>query len=284
MSTPQLPDEKELFSARLISSERITAPEAREEVRHLVFKTETPGFDVRTGQSIRVFAPGQYGNRYHPRLYSIADPERETEDGSEFTLCVRRHRYVDDFNGEQYPGIASNFLCDLKPGDAISFTGPFGLAFPVPSDRKAALLMIGTGTGIAPFRAFVRHLHENLGGWEGKIRLFYGAPTGLEMLYMNEENHDLANYFDEKTFQAFQALSPRPAFDLPADVGSALKQNAGEVWEMLQNTMTQVFIAGPQHLLVQTETALVDIAGSVDAWAKKKAELQAAERWHEVLY
>lgn len=275
---------EEFLSATLVSSQRITSPEAKEDVRHLVFRTDDPVFQPRTGQSIRVLAPGQYGNVYHPRFYSIADPEHETEQGTEFALCVRRHLYIDDFNGEQYPGIASNFLCDLKPGERIQFTGPVGLAFPIPEDRQAGLLMIGAGTGIAPFRAFVRHIHEHLGGWQGQVRLFYGAPTGLEMLYMNDENHDLANYFDQNTFKAFQALSPRPAFNLPADLAAALKQNAGEVWNLLQAPGTHAFIAGPKTLLAGTEKALAEIAGSAEAWAAKKAELEDDGRWHEVLY
>ena len=43
------------------------------------------------------------------------------------------------------------------------------------------------GTGIAPFRAFVKHLYRDIGDWRGQVRLFYGARSGLELLYMNDE-------------------------------------------------------------------------------------------------
>ena len=216
MTTTATIDDAPVFSAQLVNARRITPATSREEVLHMVFRMPDDVFHADPGQSIRVLAPGQFGNKYHARLYTIADPAEQRGDSKQFTLCVKRCNYVDEFNGQEYRGVASNYLCDLKPGDSIKFTGPVGLAFPVPADRGADMLMIGMGTGIAPFRAFIRHIYEKLGGWQGKVRLFFGARTGLEMLYMNDENNDLANYYDQKTFKAFQAVSPRPAFAAPA--------------------------------------------------------------------
>ena len=284
MTNLSTPNESALLSAKLISSTRITPDESPEEVRHLVFRTDDLGFDAKAGQSIRVMAPGQYGNRFHTRLYTIADQETQNVDNSEFTLCVRRCFYIDDFSGEEYQGVASNYLCDLKPGQSIKFDGPVGLVFPVPANKKADLLMIGMGTGIAPFRAYIRHLYEKLGGWEGKVRLFYGARTGLEMLYMNDENKDLALYFDQKSFKAIQAISPRPAMKAPVAIDQAIDQNAAEVLEMLQSSEAHVFIAGAEAMLEPVDKALSKVAGSADAWQKIKAGLVADGRWNEVLY
>ncbi len=284
MSSQNEPEQSRLYSATLIRSARITAEESPEEVRHLVFRTADPSFDCRTGQSIRVMAPGQFGNKHHPRFYTIADPEEQTEDGAEFALCVRRCHYIDDYSGEQYRGVASNYLCDLKPGESIAFAGPFGMAFPVPENRKAGILMIGMGTGIAPFRAFIRHIYESLGGWQGKVRLFYGARSGLEMLYMNDENSDLANYYDKKTFKAFQAVSPRPSFGAPVEMDKALEAHASEVWTMVKAADTHVFVAGAKAMLGMVDKAMAGMAGSADAWQQRKAELVAGGRWNEILY
>lgn len=283
-SQPPRSDETELHHATLVRSERITPPDSAEEVRHLVFRTSNVSFRSGSGQSIRVMAPGQYGNRYHARYYSIAEPEQEGEGGTEFALCVRRCFYIDDFSGEEYQGRASNYLCDLRPGESISFAGPVDSMFQIPANPEAGILMIGMGTGIAPFRAFIRHIYDTLGGWKGKVRLYYGARTGLEMLYMNDENNDLANYYDRETFKAFQAVSPRPSFDAPVALDKALEQNAEEVWDMIRDPATHVFVAGVKGMLETVEQALARIAGSVEEWNRTKSGLIAGGRWNEILY
>lgn len=284
MTTQQQSDEGPLYSGTLVRSERITPLVSPEEVRNLVFRTEDLSFDGRTGQCIRVLAPGQFGNKYHARLYSIADVDDYGSEATEFTLCVRRCHFVDDFNGQEYPGVASNYLCDLNPGAAIRFHGPVGYPFDVPDNVKADLLMIGMGTGIAPFRGLVRNIYRQSGGWEGRVRLYHGARSGLEMLYMNEENKDLSLYYDQATFRAFQAVSPRPHFDAPVAIDQAIVQNAAEVWDMLQGADTRVFIAGPQALLAVVEKALAGCAGSAEAWSAARSALTAEGRWQEVLY
>jgi ferredoxin--NADP+ reductase len=65
----------------------------------------------------------------------------------------------------------------------------------VPEDDTANLLMIGTGTGIAPFRAFIKRIFDQRGGWKGQVRLFYGARSGMELLYMNLVRNDLEHYY-----------------------------------------------------------------------------------------
>ena len=78
-----------VHAAELISSHRITPESSREEVRQLLFRTNDLAFDGVPGSCIRLLAPGQYGNKHHVRLYSIADQERAGS-RTEFALCVRR--------------------------------------------------------------------------------------------------------------------------------------------------------------------------------------------------
>ena len=272
------------YVATLVRAERITPADSPEEVKHLVFRSDSNNPLCQAGQCIRVLAPGQHGNKHHPRLYLVAEPETGGKDGGEFALCVKRHDYIDDFNGERYPGVASNYLCDLKAGANIEFAGPFGYPFEVPADRKADLLLIGMGTGIAPFRALIRTIYEKIGSWDGRVRLFYGARTGLEMLYMNDTNKDLAQYVYQPTFKAFQALSPRPAFDVPVELDKAIERNAAEVWDMLQKPDTHAYMAGVGDMFPRIEQALVNIAGSDAAWRQIRETMKSAGRWHEVIY
>lgn len=272
-----------IYPATLVRAERITPANSPEDVRHLVFRRDDLSFQCRMGQCVRVMAPGHYGNKYHPRLYLVADNVAERDGGIEFAICVKRHNYIDDFNGERYPGIASNYLCDLKVGDQAEFTGPFGYPFAMPTDRRAGIIMIGMRTGIAPFRALIRTIYETYGSWDGKVRLFYGARSGLEMLYMNDENKDLAQYVNQPTFKAFQAISPRPVFDAPVELDKVIEQNAAEIWEMVQDPLTHVYLAGVGEMQANVENALASVAGST-AWAQAKAAMKASKRWNEVLY
>jgi len=272
-----------IFAAKLLSSERITPKTSREEVRRMIFRTDSVYFDCQVGSCIRVLAPGQYGNPYHTRLYSIADAD-QFDDGAQFEICVRRCSYIDEASGEEYGGVASNYLCDLKPGSDIKFSGPVGYPFVVPENRNANLLMIGMGTGIAPFRGLIRNIYQKHGSWNGKVLLFHGARTGLEQLYMNDANNDIGNYFDQPTFKAFEAVSPRPAFNEPIALGKAIEQNAAEVWEIVNSPDCRVYVAGMKQMLDMIANAMVNIAGSPDAWEAKRNELVAAGRWLEVLY
>jgi len=272
-----------IFSAKLVNSERITPAASREEVRRMVFYTDNLYFDCKVGSCIRVLAPGQYGNPYHTRLYSIADTD-PSDAGARFEICVRRCTFIDEASGEEYAGVASNYLCDLKLGDTIKFTGPVGYPFVVPENPNANLLMIGMGTGIAPFRGLIRMIYEQRGGWKGKVRLFHGARTGLESLYMNDANNDIGNYFDQPTFKAFQAVSPRPAFNAPVALDKTLEQNAAEVWEIMNSPDSRVYAAGVKQMHELIASAMSGIAGSADAWTAKRNEMVAAGRWLEVLY
>jgi ferredoxin--NADP+ reductase len=271
-------------TATLVANQRITSAGSPEDVRRLLFITTDAGFDGRAGQCLRALAPGQCGQRWHERLYSIAELDHADPQRTDFTLLVRRCQVIDEFNGERYDGIASNHLCNLSVGEQMWFTGPVGYPFTIPADHGAGLLLIGAGTGIAPFRGLIRRLYNELGSWQGQVRLFYGARSGLEMLYMNEENADLALYYDRPSFQAFRAVSPQPHFGAPPALNRTLLDHAAEVWAMLQDERTHLFIAGPQALLAQVDAAMTQVAGSAERWAARRAQIQGAGRSHDVLY
>ena len=280
-------DTEQPFQATVVSSERITSEESGIEVRELTLDVQKPDFEFQLGQSVGVLAPGNadFGQKHHFRLYSVADlPERGAAGLPRIKIVVRRTSYIDKYSGEEYPGVASNYLCNLTRGDRIMMSGPYGLAFEVPEEMDANLILIGTSTGIAPFRAFVKHLYRNVPEWKGTITLFYGARSGLELLYMNDKNDDFAQYYDDETFEAFKALSPRPAWAAPIDWEGALAQRGEKLWELLQQPHTYVYIAGLEKMRAELDKAFREIAGSDEKWERRKAELVAGRRWVEVLY
>jgi ferredoxin--NADP+ reductase len=279
-------DTERRYQATLVSSERITGGESDEEVRELVLDMERPETPLRVGHSIGVLAPGgrEFGQEHHFRLYTVADRPEPAGGQTRIRIAVRRCSYIDEFSGERYDGVASNFLCDLQPGDGLLVTGPYELPFGVPEEMDANLVLIGSGTGIAPFRAFVKHLYHDVPEWKGRVWLFHGARSGLEMLYMNDEKDDFAQYYDEDTFQAFKALSPRPDWNEPIAWASAIEERGQELWEMLGSPKTYVYVAGLEKMLDELDKVFANLAGSKEKWERRKAELKAGERWVELVY
>ncbi len=273
------------YQAVVKKTERLT-PAGTEEVREIMLEVKQAGFDCQVDQSFGVLVKtsGEFGKKFHHRLYSVADLPARENGKPLITMLVKRCSYVDEFSGEKYQGIASNYLCDRKAGDEITITGPFGLPFAVPEDKNANLILIGMGTGIAPFRAFIKHIYKNVKGWKGKIRLFYGARSGLELLYLNEKDGDLTNYYDEETFKAFHALSPRPTWSDPIALDAAIEERAEEIFEMLSLANTYVYVAGYEKVKEKLDKAFSNILGSRIKWETRKAELIVGDKWAEVIY
>jgi ferredoxin--NADP+ reductase len=273
------------YQAKVLSTKRLTPPET-DEVREIVLEVQDPDFTCEVDQSFGVLVEtdGEFGKSKHHRLYSVADLPGKQNGRTLITMLVKRCAYVDEFSGEKYDGVASNYLCNRKVGNEITITGPFALPFQVPDDNTANLIMIGMGTGIAPFRAFIKHIYREEGGWQGKVRLFYGARSGLELLYLNDKDGDLTSYYDEDTFEAFSAVSPRPAWSDPIALDVAIEERAAEIIELLSYANTYVYVAGYEKVESVLDKSFSNILGSEEKWKNRKAELVAGKKWAEVIY
>ncbi len=272
------------YQATVKKSERLT-PLNTEEIRELLLEVKESEFECQVDQSFGVLvkAPDDFGNAYHHRLYSVADLPSKKNGKQLITMLVKRCAYVDEFSGESYQGVASNYLCNRKVGDKITITGPFELPFVVPEDKTSNLILIGMGTGIAPFRSFVKHIYKNVTDWKGQIRLFYGARSGLELLYLNDKDGDLTNYYDETTFKAFHALSPRPHWSDPIALDAAIEDRAAEIVELLSQANTYIYVAGYEKVMEMLNKAFSSILGK-EKWETRKAELVAGKKWAEIIY
>jgi len=103
------------------------------------------------------------------------------------------------------PGIVSSYIFNLKPGDEVTVSGPYGNFFA--NDSEAEMVFVGGGTGMAPMRA---HIFDQLKRFKSKrkITFWYGARSRRELFFV-EEFDRLQAEFDN--FQWFVALSePRP--------------------------------------------------------------------------
>ena len=272
--------------AILKSSDRIT-PENTDEVRRLILQIDDPAFRYAAGQSIGVMVPGphEFGNAEHHRRYSIANPvQTGNVEALELELLVRRCFYLDEVSGERYPGVASNYLCDAKPGDKLLITGPYRSPFKIPQDENSNLLMIGTGTGVAPFRAFVKQIYDTHQGWKGDVRLFYGDKGGMNLLYLNDRQGDLSQYYDEATFKAFDAVIDRPLANEADKLEETLEAHMDDCVRMLKDSNTYVYLAGQEKVAEAFDKAMSDALGGEAAWQALKKDLVSRDRWAELLY
>jgi ferredoxin--NADP+ reductase len=267
-------------------SRRIT-PEGTDEVRHITLQVNDPAFQFVEGQSIGVVVPGPhpFGNPFHVRRYSIANARSIPLDtGVALDLLVRRCFYIDEVSGERYPGIASNYLCDAQPGACLRISGPYLSPFKMPLDNRSNLLMIGTGTGIAPFRAFAQLIYERRGDWKGQVRLYYGGRSGLDLMYTNDETTDLANYYDEKTFKAFRALGTRPMMTSSQALARGLADNAEDALRLISEPNTHVFLSGLGKIAAVFDKVMAEREGSPEDWKAIKERMIDEGRWSELLY
>ncbi len=288
MTTLKDYDKSSVRSATVSRSLRIT-PENVPEVRSISLRIDHPDFSYSEGQHVGVIVPGphEFGHDEHFRLYTIANsPLVSDSDTVDIELCVRRCFYIDEFSGELEPGIASNYLCDLRSGDSVSITGPYGGIFKMPEDPHSNLLMIGSGTGIAPFRAFIQHVyHQQKGEWHGELRLYYGARSGAENLYRNDQLNDMDKYYDQKTFHAFEGVSQRPWMSEEDDgLHQLLDDNAAEIWQLIQDPKTYLYLAGLHKTRDNFEHIMLQTAESKARWRWTREEMIEQGRWSELIY
>lgn len=111
------------------------------------------------------------------------------------------------------PGIVSSYIFNLKPGDKVMMSGPYGEFHPI-LDSEREMLWIGGGAGMAPLRSQIMHLTETLKVRDRKMSYFYGARALIEAFYLEDF------YRLEKEFPNF-------SFHLALDKPDPLADEAG---------------------------------------------------------
>jgi len=126
------------------------------------------------------------------------------------------------------PGIVSSYIFNLKPGDKVMMSGPFGEFHPI-LDSEREMLWIGGGAGMAPLRSQIMHLTETLKITDRKMSYFYGARALIEAFYLEDF------YRLEKEFPnfSFHLALDRP--DPKADE-AGVKYTPGFVHQVIYDT------------------------------------------------
>lgn len=275
----------EPLAARVISNELLTEPKA-DEVRHIVLDLKGSNLHYAEGQSIGILPPGNQdsGKPHKLRLYSIASAQSgERNQPGTVGLCVKR-LIEDKEDGSRYHGVASNFLCDVTAGQELRVTGPVGIHFLLPKDDSADLIFIATGTGIAPFRAFLDQIYrERSTPWRGQVYLFFGVKYSSELLYLNDVNNDLGDYLDKPGFHLVSAISreQKNADGSRVYVQHRVEENFEELHRIIHGTFA-LYMCGLKGMDKGIDEVFARKIGT--GWEETKLSLKKSGRWIVEVY
>ncbi len=276
----------EPFSAKVLENRPLT--EGEDEVRHLVIDLTGSDLQYREGQSLGILPPGvqENGRPQKLRLYSIASPRGgDASHPGTVSLCVKRLIEKKE-DGSIYRGVASNYICDLKPGDPVPVTGPVGMHFLLPKDDRTNIVMIATGTGIAPFKSFVEHIYrERTEPWRGTVTLFFGAKYRKELVYCNHLNHELKAFDHRPNFQHVCAISREEINSQGGRmyVQHRMAEHYGALEQLMKDDNFAIYICGLKGMETGIEDVFRERMGAA-AWEEKKQQYKKDGRWIVEVY
>jgi benzoyl-CoA 2,3-epoxidase subunit A len=253
------------------------------DTHHIVLDFGNSPFPVVEGQSIGVVPPGAdaNGRAFHPRQYSVASPRNGERPGyNNLSLTVKR--VLEDHQGQAVRGVASNYLCDLKVGDKVQVTGPFGASFLMPNHPKSHIVMICTGTGSAPMRAMTewRRRLKASGKFEGgQLLLFFGARTQEELPYFGPLQNLPKDFIT--THFAFSRTPGQPK----KHVQDVMREQASVVAHLLADPQSHFYVCGLKSMEEGVLLALRDIAQQAKLnWQEIAVALKREGRLHLETY
>ncbi len=215
-----------------------------------------------------------------PRFYSIASSQAETENEVHITVGVVRY----DIDGRPRTGGASGYLADrLEVEDDIRVFIEHNDNFRLPANPETPVIMIGPGTGIAPFRAFMQQREAE--GANGKNWLFFGNPHFIDdFLYQVEWQR----YVKEGLLTRIDLAWSRDQVG-KIYVQDKLREQGAELWHWLQQG-AHIYVCGDANRMAKdVEQVLLDVIskhGAMDTGQADEylSELRQARRYQRDVY
>lgn len=215
-----------------------------------------------------------------PRLYSIASSQAEVESEVHVTVGVVRY----DIEGRARAGGASSFLADRVEEDGeVRIFIEHNDNFRLPANPQTPVIMIGPGTGIAPYRAFMQQRAAE--GAEGKNWLFFGNPHFTEdFLYQVEWQ----SYVKEGVLSRIDLAWSRDQ-QQKVYVQDKLREQGAELWRWI-NDGAHIYVCGDANRMAKdVEQTLLEVIaeyGAMDAEAADEflSELRVERRYQRDVY
>lgn len=258
--------------ARVTGIYRLTADDATTDIRHVILDFGDTPFPVLEGQSIGIVPPGvdANGEPHRVRLYSVASPRHgERPNHNNLSLTVKRVE----------GGVCSNWVCDLKKGDEVTVTGPFGATFLMPDDPTANIVMVCTGTGSAPFRGMTEWRRRTQPNAPGRMVLFFGARRPEELPYFGP-----LQKVPESLLTKFFAWSRVPG-EPKVYVQDLMRREAALMADLLKSDRTHLYMCGLKGMETGVDEALADVCrGAGLDWEALRGVMREAGRYHVETY
>jgi sulfite reductase (NADPH) flavoprotein alpha-component len=236
--------------------------------------TEFPGVVTEPQQLFNIL------QRLTPRMYSIASSQAAHP--NEVHTTVRVVRYTS--HGMERQGVASGHLGERAP---VGATIPIFLhennAFRLPEDTSAPVIMIGPGTGIAPFRAFLEERQAT--GQTGDNWLFFGEQRSVsDYLYKEQFLGMEKDGLLTKLHTAFSRDQGKKVY-----VQDRMQENAAELYAWLERGAYFYVCGDATRMAKDVETALLDVIakgsdGTLEHAAEYLAGMKKAKRYQRDVY
>ncbi|MEC1009162.1 assimilatory sulfite reductase (NADPH) flavoprotein subunit [Bacillus altitudinis] len=214
------------------------------------------------------------------RLYSIASSLKANDEEVHLTIGAVRY----DAHGRERQGVCSILCAErLQPGDTLPVYIQHNQNFKLPQDPDTPIIMVGPGTGIAPFRSFMQEREEM--GANGNSWLFFGDQHFVtDFLYQTEWQKWLKDGVLTKMDVAFSRDTEEKVY-----VQHQMKKQSKELFEWLEQG-AYVYICGDEkHMAHDVHNTLLSIIQEEGAMSKEKAEsylanLQQQKRYQRDVY
>ncbi len=283
------------FVGKCISNEPLVKENGIGIVQHLKFDLSGSNLKYIEGQSIGIIPPGvdKNGKPEKLRLYSIASTRHGDDvDDKTVSLCVRQLEYKHPETAETVYGVCSTHLCFLKPGDEVKITGPVGKEMLLPDDTDAKVIMMATGTGIAPMRAYLWRMFKDAERaanqdyqFNGFAWLIFGVPTTPNLLY-KEELEEMEQKYPEN-FRLTCAISREQKNPQGGRmyIQDRVAEHADELWKLIKEEKTHTYICGLRGMEEGIDAALTAAAAKEGVnWTDYQKQIKKAGRWHVETY
>lgn len=215
-----------------------------------------------------------------PRLYSIASSPLAHPDEVHLTIAAVRY----ETNGRKRKGVASTYLADAaKPGSNVSIYVQPNKNFRLPADGHTPVIMVGPGTGVAPFRSFIEH--RGALGSTGKNWLFFGDQHYLyDFLYQLEWQDHLKSGALTKLDVAFSRDQPEKIY-----VQDRIIANAKEVYAWLEEGAHFYVCGDASRMAHDVHEALISVVEFEGGVSREAAEayvenLKKTKRYQRDVY